>query len=266
MSSAEIVQAVRAWLARVGDPAARKALETLIPGARTVGVKVPLLRAAAVELRRSHKDLPLEAAAEAMDLFAASKVREEILIGTFWLARYGKKLVPLPWSRIAGWLPVLDNWETCDQLAMGVAAPVLAADPDPAARLVPLTTARSPWSRRFALATVSALNQKGRAQVAVTLKVCATPGAVHKAPTLASPVIGKALRAATPHDPEAVERFLKAHLRTAHPTVLREGSEKLPVDRQLALTKAAGSPKTRAKEPPPAKPAKTRPASSRRRS
>jgi 3-methyladenine DNA glycosylase AlkD len=264
MSSAEIVQAVRAWLARVGDPAARKALETLIPGARTVGVKVPLLRAAAVELRRSHKDLPLEAAAEAMDLFAASKVREEILIGTFWLARYGKKLVPLPWSRIAGWLPVLDNWETCDQLAMGVAAPVLAADPDPAARLVPLTTARSPWSRRFALATVSALNQKGRAQVAVTLKVCA-PLVADPAPEVRK-AVGWALRAATPHDPEAVERFLKAHLRTAHPTVLREGSEKLPVDRQLALTKAAGSPKTRAKEPPPAKPAKTRPASSRRRS
>lgn len=238
-----IVAALREWLASAGDPAARRAFETLIPGARTVGVQVPVLRKAAVELRRTHKDLPLEAVADAMDLLAASQVREEILIGAFWLARYGKKLQALPWRRVTAWLPALDNWETCDQLAMGVAAPVLDAAPDPGVLLLPLTAARSHWIRRFALAAASALNQKGRVRVPETLAVCA-PLVADPAPEVRK-AMGWALRSATVHDPEAVEKFLRAHRDRMHPTVLREGAEKLPVERQMALSREAKSGATR---------------------
>ena len=242
-SAAAITDALREWLAGAGDPAVRRSLETLIPGARTVGVQVPALRAAAAELRRSHKDLPLEVVADAMDALAASKVREEILIGTFWLARYGKKLQALPWSRVTAWLPAIDNWETCDQLAMGVAAPVLDAAPDPGGLLLPLTAQRSHWIRRFALAAASALNQKGRARVAETLAVCA-PLVADPAPEVRK-AVGWALRAATVHDPEAVEKVLRAHRSRMHPTVLREGAEKLPVERQMALSREAKSGATR---------------------
>jgi len=257
-----IVAALREWLAGAGDPATRRALEALIPGAKTVGVQVPVLRSAAAELRRSRKDLPLETVADIMDTLAASRVREEILIGTFWLARYGKKLGGLPWDRVAAWLAALDNWETCDQLAMGVAAPVLDASPDPAGCLLPLTIARSTWSRRFALATASALNQKGRARVAETLAVCA-PLVADPAPEVRK-AVGWALRAATAHDPEAVEKFLRDHRGRMHPTVLREGAEKLPVERQMALTR--GEKSTRSAGPrgaPKSAPASRTPKASR---
>lgn len=251
-----IVAALREWLAGAGDPSVRRSLETLIPGARTVGVQVPVLRAAAVELRRSHKELPLETVADIMDALAASGVREEILIGTFWLARYGKKLGSLPWARVTAWLPALDNWETCDQLATGVAAPVLDAAPDPGGLLLPLTAARSHWTRRFALATASALNQKGRAHAVETLAVCA-PLVADPAPEVRK-AVGWALRAATVHDPEAVEKFLRAHRGRIHPTVLREGAEKLPVERQMALSREESSRATRSPGPRAAAPAEPR--------
>jgi len=268
---AAIVRALRAWLAAAGDPAVRAALETLIPGARAVGVQVPALRAKAAELRRAHRELPIEAVADTMDALTASRVREEILVGTFWLARYGRKLVVLRWRRIAAWLKALDNWETCDQLAMGVAAPVLDADPAAARRLLPLTTARSSWTRRFALATASALNIKGRAHVADTLAVCA-PLMADPAPEVRK-AVGWALRQATPHDPGAVERFLREHADAAHPTVLREGAEKLPAASRAALSRRVAArsrevrrPKAQPRKPRRPPPRPIRPSSSRPRS
>ena len=264
------MRALRAWLASVGDPAKRAAFATLIPGARVIGVQVPVLRAKAADLRRAHRDLPIEAVADVMDRLAASKVREEILVGTFWLARYGRTLAALPWRRIAAWLPALDNWETCDQLAMGVAAPVLDADPGRARRLLPLTVARSSWTRRFALATASALNIKRRAHVADTLAVC-HPLVADPAPEVRK-AVGWALRQATPHDPGAVERFLREHADSAHPTVMREGSEKLPAARRQALIRPAAARSVASRSTTcrsmsgRASPRAKRPSSSRRRS
>jgi 3-methyladenine DNA glycosylase AlkD len=261
-----IVRDLRAWLATAGDARVRKALETLIPGAKAVGVPVPALRAKAAELRRAHRDLPVETIADIMDRLVRARVREEILVGTFWLARCGRGLAVLPWRRIAAWLDALDNWETCDQLAMGVAAPVLDAEPGQAKRLLPLTRSRSLWVRRFALATASALNQKGRAHVAETLAVC-HPLAADPAPEVRK-AVGWALRAATPHDAAAVERFLNAHADTAHPSVVRQGAEKLPAARREAISRrlASRAPKGRSPRSPARRPRPIRPASARPRS
>ena len=205
----------------------------MVPGATALGVPVPKLRALAAHLRRTHRALSLEGVADLVDALAASGVREELLVGVFWLTRYGKGLSALPWKRVARWLPALDNWETCDQLAMGVAAPVVAADVALVRELKRLTRAASEWQRRFALATACAMNQKGRAHVAETLSVCA--------PLLADPspnvrkAVGWALREATKHDPEAVFAFLRSHRGPVHPSVLREGTAKLPARRRAVL-------------------------------
>jgi len=232
-SPAAIANSVRAWLREAADPDCRAALETLIPGARALGVRVPVLRARAAALRREHRALPLATLADVMDSFAAGRMREEILIGAFWLARYGRALEGLPWPRIAGWVPALDNWETCDQLAMNVAARVVAADLSLVSSLRRLTGARSEWARRFALATASALNQKGRAHVAETLAIC-EPLVADDSPHVRK-AVGWALREASRHDPAAVEAFLRAHRSRAHPGVVREGSAKLPAARRAAL-------------------------------
>jgi len=233
LSAAAIANSIRAWLREAADPAYRAKLETLIPGARALGVRVPVLRARAAALRREHRTLPLPTLADVMDSFAAGRMREEILIGAFWLARYGRALEGLPWPRIAAWIPTLDNWETCDQLAMNVAARVVAADLALASSLRRLTGARSEWARRFALATASALNQKGRVHVAETLAICA-PLVADDSPHVRK-AVGWALREVSRHDPAAVEAFLRAHRSRAHPSVVREGSAKLSAARRAAL-------------------------------
>lgn len=233
-SPAAIANSIRAWLREEADPAYRGALETLIPGARALGVRVPLLRARAAALRREHRALPLTTLADVMDSFAAGRMREEILVGTFWLARYGRAIEGLPWRRLSAWIPALDNWETCDQLAMNVAARVVAADPGLVASLRRLTDARSEWARRFALATASALNQKGRVHVAETLSICA-PLVADGSPHVRK-AVGWALREASRHDPAAVAAFLLEHRARAHPSVVREGSAKLPPARRRALS------------------------------
>lgn len=266
-SAAALVRSVRAWLRETADPAVRAALETLIPGARAVGVKVPVLRARVAALRREHRDLPLATLADAMDRFAAGRVREELLIGTFWLARYGRAMAALPWSRLEAWIPALDNWETCDQLAMNVAARVVAADPALLRPLRRLAGARSEWTRRFALATASALNQKGRVQVAGTLAICGPLVADGSAQVRKA--VGWALREASRHDPAAVEAFLREHRDRAHRSVVREGSAKLPAARRAALigAPAARGAVTRAPAPHPTslRPQVARPARARRR-
>jgi len=243
-SPAAIANSIRAWLRAAADPACRAKLETLIPGARALGVRVPALRARAAALRREHRALPLATLADVMDSLAAGRMREEILIGTFWLARYGRALEGLPWPRIAAWIPALDNWETCDQLAMNVAARVVAADPVLVSSLRRLTGARSDWARRFALATASALNQKGRVHVAGTLAICA-PLVADDSPHVRK-AVGWALREASRHDPAAVGAFLGEHRSRAHPSVVREGSAKLSAARRAALSRVATSARPRA--------------------
>ncbi len=236
-SAAAIANSVRAWLREVADPTYRAALETLIPGARALGVRVPVLRARAAGLRREHRGLPLAALTDVMDSFAAGRMREEILIGTFWLARYGKAVETLPWQRLAAWIPALDNWETCDQLAMTVAARVVSADPALVVSLRRLTESRSEWARRFALATAGAMNQKGRVHVEETLAICA-PLIADGSPQVRK-AVGWALREASRHDPAAVDAFLREHRSRAHPSVVREGSAKLSAARRAALSPRA---------------------------
>jgi len=268
VSTAAIAASVRAGLCARADATVREKLATVVPGARVMGVKVPELRAFASELRAAHRALPLEAMCDVMDALAASGVREEVLIGTFWLARYGKSLEELRWSRIARWLPALDNWETCDQLAMGVVARAVDGDPARIRGLQRLTAARSEWMRRFALATASGLNQKGRSHVPETLALCAPllddPSAnVRKA-------VGWALRQASQKDAAAVEAFLASHLARTHRTVLREGSEKLPATRREVLMRraaaGAGAGKGAAATTTPARSRRRPPSAPRRRS
>jgi len=118
---------IRAGLRARADATVRAGLVTLIPGARAIGVPVPAMRSFAAELRAGNRTLPLASLADVMDALAAGRVREEILVGTFWLARYGRQLETLPWRRLARWLPALDNW------ALSLCGPLLA-DPSPNVR------------------------------------------------------------------------------------------------------------------------------------
>ena len=201
-------------------------MATIAPSAVPhLGIRVPALRAAVLEFARAHRDLGAADAAGILDRLARTKRREELLFGTFLLARFQRRFDASLWKRLPRWLAALDNWETCDQLASGVVAPLVAADPSRVSELVRWASHRSRWVRRCAAATAANLNHAGRGMAAETLAVCEqlmteTDPDVIKA-------VGWALRDATGSDAHAVAAFLARWQGRARPRILREGSGKL---------------------------------------
>jgi 3-methyladenine DNA glycosylase AlkD len=192
----------------LADPAYRQNLERLVPGARMRGVRVPALRALAVALVKGPDAPGPDQLVALMDLACASGHREELLVATFALARSKKALAALDWEQLTGWLPAIDNWETCDQLATAVAAPLVAARPALAARLEALARSRRFWNRRFALATAVGLNQRGRQHPAVALRVLEQV-AGDREPMVAK-AIGWLLREVAQVDPAATAAFVSS--------------------------------------------------------
>ena len=94
----------------------------------------------------------LDAVAFAEEAFL-SECREEMLCATFLLGRLKRSFGEGLWPRIDAWIDRVDNWETCDQLAMGVAGELFARAPEPSrARwmrdLIRWSAASNPWRRR----------------------------------------------------------------------------------------------------------------------
>lgn len=206
---------------------------------RAWGVRVPKLRALAGELKKRHPRVLTTDLILLANLVFAGHWREEVLCTLFWLASSIKREPAAPlWAAIDGWIKEIADWEICDQLAMVVAAPIVAENPRRVADLVDWTRSPNPWRRRFTVATAAALNQKGRSNVAATLQVCShllqddTP-TVRKA-------VGWALREASEKEPRAVFGFLYEQRAVTERSILREGSEKLPPEqRALILEEAA---------------------------
>jgi 3-methyladenine DNA glycosylase AlkD len=219
-------RAIRRTLESLADPAHATVMATIAPSAVPhLGIRVPAVRAAVREFARSHRDWTAADAAGLLDRLAGTQRREEILFGTFLLARFRRRFDPSLWKHLPRWLAAVDNWETCDQLAGGVVAPLVAAEPSRVAELLRWTAHRSPWVRRCAAATAANLNHAGRGMVAETIAVCdrlmtETDPNVIKA-------VGWALRDATKSDLHAVAAFLVSWRGRATPRILREGSEKL---------------------------------------
>jgi len=185
------------------------------------GVRVPVIRRLAAEFAAAHPDLEAADAASLLDALTRRRCREELLFGTFLLARYGRRLPPQMWARLDRWVAAIENWETCDQLAMTVAAPLVAREPALIRELVRRATSAHPWERRFAAATAAALCQKGRGRADLALKVCEklmreTDPRVQKA-------VGWVLREAGEVDAVGVRRFLSRWKGRAVPRILREG-------------------------------------------
>lgn len=225
---------VRRRLAADADAAYKAQLERLVPGVRAIGVRVPVLRTLARELGAQ---LDVDAACSFLDAACRDGGRELILLGTMLVARHRRQIPTLPWSRLVGWLAAIDNWETCDLLAMAIAAPVVAAHLELVDELVKLARAARMWERRFAVATAAALDQRGRSHPAEALRVCE--------PVLADPepivrkAVAWAIREASERDEAMVFAFLRAHARVLPRGVAREASVKLSPAHRAAIVAQA---------------------------
>jgi len=237
MSHAALVAAITAALAANADPRYKAQIERLVPGIRTIGVKVPAIRAA---VRAFAATLAFADACDLLDRFAAAGERDRLLFGVFLVASYRKEVAALPWRRLERWARAIDNWETCDQLGMEIVAPRGAAEIARLDRLLAWAKAGDVWRRRLALAAATALNQKGRAYPAATLDVCAALAADRE--PMVRKALGWALREATKNDAAAVAAFLDRHRRHMSPSVVRDGSAKLAPAARRRLLASLGSP------------------------
>jgi 3-methyladenine DNA glycosylase AlkD len=143
---------LRARLPALVDPAYLAQITRLVPGAKLLGVRVPALRALARELDKANA-IDDDAAIALLHRLAKRRVREELLVGAFLIAQKKQRVASVTWKDLDGWVDAIDNWEVCDQLAMGIAKYRL----DEAALERLVTWAKSPnlWRRRFAVATVA---------------------------------------------------------------------------------------------------------------
>src|SRR5205085_2859236 len=106
-----------------------------------------------------------------------AECREEMLFATFLLGRFKAGFEAAHWRSVDGWIDGIDNWEVCDQLAMGVAGEMIGRAAGPQRErwvrdLEKWAAAKNPWRRRFAVATTTVLNQKGRSDAQPALRIC----------------------------------------------------------------------------------------------
>ena len=215
------------------DTKTKEKVMRLVPGAKVIGVTVPKLRETVAEFRRAHPDLRLEAATDLMDELCSDRCREEILFGIFLLGAFGKKTATVSWDRVSAWSDSLDNWETCDQLASQVSGAVVAVNLDLVDRLVAFRNSDNRWKRRFALATASELNHKGRVHPAEALRVCEVFLADEE-PTVRK-ALGWALKEASKKAAPEVFEFLFTHQQRLPRSVLRDAAEKLTAAQKKQL-------------------------------
>jgi 3-methyladenine DNA glycosylase AlkD len=237
-ADARMLRRIAEDLEKASDPDYRRQIERLVPGVRTRGVRVPAIRALAAAFDKEHRP-DFDARVALTGRLFATRSRDEALFGVFVLARARRHLPMIPWPTLAGWVETVDNWETCDQLAMNVAAPLVAAQAELVPSLIKLTSARGPWQRRFALATAAALNQGKRALPAATIAVCTR--LLRDEEPMVRKALGWALREACKHDADGVFRLLQKHRSEIARSVLREASKKLTAaqKKELLLTRAA---------------------------
>ena len=233
-STPQLRQAIHNRLTPLIDSAYLAKISQLVPTAWTIlGVRVPELRKLANELDKTYDAMGVPEIAALLDAAFAERCREEVLVGIFWLTKKKRQLTAALWPHIDRWLDHIVDWEMCDQLATGVGAVIVDGNLALVDELVTWTHSENEWRRRFPAALASALNQKGRAHVAETLRICDpllqdTSAMVRKA-------VGWALREASKADTEAVFRFLWHRRATISRGLLRESAQKLAPVRQAEL-------------------------------
>lgn len=220
-------------LAHVDRAYKTKIRELVSTRGAVIGVRVPEIKALVKTFQSRHRDLTVDAACQLLDELCRDRGREEMLFGIFLLTRFRRQLSPSVWRRIDRWIDYMDNWETCDQLAMNIAGEMVARDLAFVDHLVAWAKSSNPWRRRFAVATTTVLNQKGRSHPEETFRVCQSLMAD------ADPVVQKAvawaIREVSKKNEPAAFAFLKQSKNRSHPRVFREASQKLSPGHQAAL-------------------------------
>jgi 3-methyladenine DNA glycosylase AlkD len=142
-----------------GDDSYREGMNRAVPGARDVyGVRVPQLRALARQVIKTFgkKDGAVEAIAEGCWRIGS---REHCVLGILMLSDLKTLTSAQRWRLGVGYLPDVGDWETCDQLCMGLLGQALAEDPNYMQELEGWADDPNFWVRRAALASTVVLRR-----------------------------------------------------------------------------------------------------------
>jgi 3-methyladenine DNA glycosylase AlkD len=154
-----VAQITKAFERLSGDDSYREGMTRAVPGVRDVyGVRVPQLRALARQVIKvlGKKDGAVEAIADECWRIGS---REHCVLGILMLSGL-KTLTPAQrWTLGIGYLPEVGDWETCDQLCMGLLGQALADDPTYMQDLEGWVDDPNFWVRRAALASTVVLRR-----------------------------------------------------------------------------------------------------------
>ncbi len=212
------------------DEATKEKALRLTSGSKCIGVTVPNIRQIAKPYKADNK-FGFEQACDIADSFFADECREEILFAIFLLSLYKKEIYTIPWNKIDSWLNHLDNWETCDQLAIIVTL-IIIKNPLLLQELHHLAASENKWKRRFAAATIANMNHRGRQYTEETFSICKS--LLSDKEQVVSKAVGWALREICKKCPEETFDFLSQNKAMISKKPLKESVELLP-EQQKAL-------------------------------
>ena len=225
-----IVGALRALAAEPVDPA--PIIRTRLP---FYGVKVGELRKVASGWHREHPGASPAEIGAVTDALWARAVREEMVTAAFIIGRSAVSRSAFSKVRLNRWTPLLDNWETTDQLGMVVLGPWVGEDPTGRFPVLEaLAKEQHPWSRRLALVGASRLSRLDDAapwwapSSALVLQLAGDrEAAIPKA-------ISWVLREHTRQSAAEVARFIDDHTSELPAIAVREARKKLTTGRKTA--------------------------------
>lgn len=233
--TSDLRQQMRRELRRLADPTYRESINTVVTtDGETMGVRVPALRAVAKSWMTRARPPTQDQAAALLDVVCEDRCREEILFAVFLLAHHRRSLSQDLWPRVDCWIEGIDNWETCDQIAMNIGGEIAAEHPHLVEDLVAWTASQNCWRRRFAVVCTTVLNQKGRSSPEATLRVCRP--LLGDADQVVLNAVGWALREACKGGAAEVFAFLREHRQQLPRRLLREASQKLTPAQRAELS------------------------------
>jgi 3-methyladenine DNA glycosylase AlkD len=156
----EVIQRITAALEGLAvDRNYREGVSRAVPGARPLyGVRVPQLRQLVGQVLQTFKKQPVMVDAIAEGCWQVGS-REHCVLAILMLAGLKTLTSAERWERGVRYLPDVGDWETCDQLCMGLLGQAVAEDSAYMQVLERWVDDPNVWIRRAALASTVALRR-----------------------------------------------------------------------------------------------------------
>ena len=218
------------------DRDATKNYQRIIPDTgKFFGVPLPILRVIAAEIGKFIQKEPSGAKLLLETLWKEGSFEARQIAG-ICLEKFGPKNPEICLDFVSSFLPDLDNWAVCDNLAMFGVEPIVYSNPE---LVLPLSekwiTSENKWIRRFGVVTL-----RGYKRVQTTDEVFKILDLVMKDNEKdIKKAVSWVLREITKKNPDDVAEFLtrwaKANPDKDARWIIKEGMTKLPEEKQAEI-------------------------------